>query len=181
MSDLVNFLTTMFISIVIKISDFYKWIEFKVLDLFSGLVERTINAKLEQIGVVLESAEDKKSKNNNDTQILKKCDYDKVVRLRLINKRLLTQVANRGYIALGEGYVNGDFKFVNDEDDITEFIERCMNNNYYKYYFNFWNRFLHYLEYECVNLQTRTRAWEVGKKHYDLGCSSNYNISRVDC
>lgn len=148
----------------------YKWIEFKVLSLFSRFVEHSVIRKLEQIGVVIESP--KIGKNNyseNYSKILKQCKYDKVCRLQLKNKRLLTQIANLGYIAMGEGYVNGDFTFTDDENDITEFVSRCLSNNYYQYYFNIWNSMLHNLEFECVNLQTCSRAWEVGKRHYDLG------------
>lgn len=144
----------------------YKWIELKILSLFSGFIERSMKQKLERIGVVLESSE---IKNTNYANILQRSKYDKVCRLQLKNQQILTKIANRGYIAMGEGYVNGDFNFTNDENDITELITRCLSNNYYEYYYNFWNRLLHKFEFESVNLQTTTRAWEVGRKHYDLG------------
>lgn len=155
----------------IKVSIFlYKWIELRILSLFSGFIERSMKQKLEQIGVVL--VESSESKNNNYEKILENCKYDKVCSIQLNDKRILTKVANRGYIAMGEGYVNGDFNCTTDE--ITELITRCLSNNYYEYYFNFWNRLLHKLEFETVNLQTTSRAWEVGRKHYDLGKSSYY-------
>lgn len=145
----------------------YKWIELKVLGRFSGFIERSMKHKLGKIGIVLESAE---NENYNFANILKDSNkYDKICRLQLKDKHILTKIANRGYIAMGEGYVHGDFEFTNDENDITELITRCLSNNYYEYYFNFWNRLLHKLEFESTNLQTTSRAWEVGRKHYDLG------------
>lgn len=177
MDDLFNFVLAIFIGFVMKFIQFYKWIEFKFLSFFSKYVESIFADKMAEIGVVLESSEINKCKRS-DTQILKKCNYDKVCRLELVNKRLLLEVLNRGYIAMAEGYMNGDIKFKNDESDITEFLERCMANNLNDYYFNFVNRFFHYLEYDCVNLQTSSRAWEVGKRHYDLGISSYYHICR---
>lgn len=124
--------------------------------------------KLEQIGVVL--VESSENKDNNYEKILENCKYDKVCSLQVKDKRIFPKIANRGYIAMGECYVNGDFNCT--PDDITELITRCLSNNYYEYYFNFWNRLLHKLEFETVNLQTTSRAWEVGRKHYDLGKSS---------
>lgn len=144
----------------------YKWIELKILSLFPGFIERTMKKKLYKIGVVLESSE---IKNKNYANILQSSKYDKLCRLQLKDKQILTKIANRGYIAMGEGYVNGDFEVTDDLNDITEFITRCLTNNYYEYYFNFWNRLHHKLEFESFNLQTIPRAWEVGRKHYDLG------------
>lgn len=152
--------------IIRKFIVLYKWVELQILRLFNGLVERNITKKMEKIGVVFES---KESKKDNYDHILKQCKYDKICRLQLINKRLLTDATNRGNIALGEGYMNGDLNFTNDENDITEFLTRCLRNNYFRHYFNCWNSFLHYLEFDWVNLQTSSKAWEVGKKHYDLG------------
>jgi len=161
-------MTTLFHLLVHKFIWLYKGLEFQILSLFSGFVERSLYRKLEQIGVVCEIDG---IKNSNYEHILEKCKYEKVCRIQLKDKRLLTQVANRGYIAMGEGYLNGNFKFTNDENDITEFITRCLSNNYFRYYFNFWNSLLHNLEFEWINLQTTSNAWEVGKRHYDLGDS----------
>ncbi|XP_037039931.1 cyclopropane-fatty-acyl-phospholipid synthase-like [Bradysia coprophila] len=153
--------------IIRKLIVLYKCVEFQILDLFNGSIERSITNKLEKIGVVFESVGSKR--DDNYEHILEKCKYDKICRLQLINKRLLTDMTNRGNIALGEGYMNGDFKFTNDESDITEFVTRCLSNNYFRHYFNCWNSLLYDVEFEWINLQTSSKAWEVGKKHYDLG------------
>lgn len=172
MNDLVNFVLTIFVSIAMKFIQLYKWLEFQFLSYFSAYINSTFADRMAEIGIVLESSEINKCKRS-DAQILKRCNkYDKVCRLQLINKHLLVKVINRGYLAMAEGYMNGDLKFKNDESDITEFLERCMDNNLNAFYFNFVNRLFHYLEYDCVNLQTSSRAWEVGKRHYDLGKSS---------
>lgn len=144
----------------------YKRMEFRILCLFSESIERSIRRKLKKIGIVLESPDECCS---DSYQIPKNCKYDQVCRIKLRNKRAFTEVACRGYIALGESYVNGDFTFTHHENDITEFITRCLSNNLYRYYYNFWNSFLHSLEFDWINMQSSSRAWEVGRRHYDLG------------
>jgi hypothetical protein len=137
----------------------YKCLEFLILILFSGFVEH-----VEQIGIFIES----NGIENDYDHIIQKCKYDKVCRVKSFNKRFFALSANRGYIVLGEGLVNGSLT-VSDEKEITEFLTRCLSNNFYGYYFNFWNSLLHNLQFDWVNLQTCSKAWEVGKRHYDLG------------
>lgn len=56
-----------------------------------------------------------------------------------------------------------------DCDNLTELFRRIMRKKVFLEYLNPWNRFLNYAQLQLFNLQTEKRAYEVGKKHYDLG------------
>lgn len=56
-----------------------------------------------------------------------------------------------------------------DCDDLVELSYRIMKNGLYMEYLNGFNRFLNYVELSFFNLQSKARAFEVGKKHYDIG------------
>lgn len=58
---------------------------------------------------------------------------------------------------------------VYDESDYVEYAKRVLENDLLDLYWNKWNRFLEWLEYCAFNLQTKDRAFQVGKEHYDLG------------
>lgn len=152
-----------FIIIFIRL---FKWIELPVLLFFRTFVEHNIRKTLENIGIICELPGE--TKKNFDL-ILKSCKYDKLCRVQIPNKSVFTEVAHRGYIVLGEWYRDGKLKFTHNESDITEFFERCATNNVHHWYYNIWNSMLHYLEFDWINLQSPSRAWEVAKKHYDLG------------
>lgn len=65
----------------------------------------------------------------------------------------------------GETYMDGNW----DCDNLTELFRRIMRKKIFLEYLNPWNRFLNYIHLCFFNLQTQSKAWEVGRKHYDLG------------
>ncbi|WP_434136388.1 cyclopropane fatty acyl phospholipid synthase (plasmid) [Pseudomonas luteola] len=84
--------------------------------------------------------------------------------IRLHNKGVPEQAFARGNLGLGETYVNGDW----DVDRVDEFIYRILKADLS-------SRIqpprlvFHYLRSQLFNLQTQSRAWQVGQTHYDLG------------
>lgn len=97
--------------------------------------------------------------------------------IRVHNKEFFARVANNAPMGLGESYMEGMW----DCDDITEMTSRTMKHNIYKFYMTRWNRFLNFVELYFFNLQTKTKAWEVGQKHYDTGKQISVIISNVSC
>lgn len=160
-----------FIKILISL---YKWIELQFLmtlitpyaEFHTKKIFREINIDiLIRPSNAIKSSEIESKVSAKESQNTK---YDKLI-LHCNDERIFTKIANRGYIAFGESYMNGELTCSKDENDITELMTRYLSNNYYKTFYTFWNSLLHKLEFESVNLQTTSKAWEVGRKHYDLG------------
>lgn len=68
-------------------------------------------------------------------------------------------------LGIGECYVEGHWEC----GDLEEFAYRIFYNEVIKEYMNPVNKFINFLLFKVVNLQTKQRAWEIGEKHYDLG------------
>lgn len=85
--------------------------------------------------------------------------------MRVHNKEFFTRVANNAPMGLGESYMDGMW----DCDDICELTARTMKYNIHRFYMTRWNRFLNFVELYFFNLQTKQKAWEVGREHYDTG------------
>lgn len=62
--------------------------------------------------------------------------------------------------------------------DLEEFYYQIFTNEIVRAYMNPINKFINYLLFKVVNLQTKQRAFEVGEKHYDLGALPNYRGSK---
>lgn len=69
------------------------------------------------------------------------------------------------HLALGEGYMDGWW----DCEAIDEFINRCLKARLDEKIKGDWNVKLHILRSRLFNMQAKTRAFEVGEQHYDLG------------
>lgn len=81
------------------------------------------------------------------------------------NENLYSRVLHRGTLGLGEAYMDGWW----DCAALDEFITRVLRARLDKYIaYNKVNLFLLLMNY-LFNFQTKRRAFEVGKKHYDLG------------
>lgn len=68
-------------------------------------------------------------------------------------------------LGIGECYVEGHWEC----GDVEEFTYQIFMHEIIKEYMNPINKFINFLLFKVVNLQTKQRAWEVGEKHYDLG------------
>lgn len=68
-------------------------------------------------------------------------------------------------LGIGECYVEGHW----DCGDLEEFAYRIFLYEIIKEYMNPVNKFINFLLFKVVNLQTKQRAWDVGERHYDLG------------
>ncbi|CAB0151598.1 Cyclopropane-fatty-acyl-phospholipid synthase [Pseudidiomarina piscicola] len=84
--------------------------------------------------------------------------------MQLHQEQLLNDVLTRGNLALGEGYMRGDW----DSERLDEFFYRVLRadlGSHIKPARFFW----HHLKARLLNLQSRARAFQVGQHHYDLG------------
>lgn len=68
-------------------------------------------------------------------------------------------------LGIGECYMEGHW----DCEDVEEMTYQIFQHEIIRAYMNPINKFINFLLFKVVNLQTKQRAWEVGEKHYDLG------------
>lgn len=157
----------------------YKWLELKLMELFSSRLERHIRRTYAPLGVVFEVDADKKSTNNNnegskkpidEEYVRKKSEFDSIIRVKVHDKVFFTRIANSASLGMGETYMDGSW----DCDNLTELFRRIMKKKIFLEYLGPWNRFLNYIHLCFFNLQTESKAWEVGKKHYDLGKKNHH-------
>ncbi len=77
-----------------------------------------------------------------------------------------TRIIENPSLGIGECYMEGHWEC----GDVEEFTYQIFMHRIIKAYnMNPINRFVNFLLFKVVNLQTKQRAWEVGEKHYDLG------------
>ncbi len=77
--------------------------------------------------------------------------------------RLYRQIVLRGNLGLGEAYMNGWFDCQHLDQSLDRILRAKLDENTCvpPLIFNLRNR--------LFNLQTRQRAWQVGRQHYDIG------------
>lgn len=80
------------------------------------------------------------------------------------NPQLAQRVLGYGSLGVGETYMAGDW----DAERLDETICRILQHGL-SYRINPYRLAFHALKARLLNLQTRHRAWEVGRAHYDLG------------
>lgn len=160
-----------FYVILVGLIRIYKWIELQVLKVFAPLLKRKGKEIAESIGVVLHCPGDKELGQAETEQILAKCPkYDNLLHFRISDNKFFTRLCNMGTLAAGELYMEGVTEAMSGNfEDCTEFTVRILENNLMRYYHNPLNRTLEWLELYAFNLQTRSRAFQVGQQHYDLG------------
>jgi cyclopropane-fatty-acyl-phospholipid synthase len=86
--------------------------------------------------------------------------------IRLRDRRFFKRVLQDGSLGLGEAYMDGWFDCERLDDMIARLVGLGLNEAEER---GFWRRF--FLKAYCVlcNPQTYRRAFEVGKRHYDMG------------
>ncbi len=84
--------------------------------------------------------------------------------LRIIDNKAADRILAQGSLGLGESYMDGQWEC----DQIDEMINRLLRHRIDEKVKTA-ATLLHVLRAKFVNNQTRSKAWEVGQKHYDLG------------
>ncbi len=77
--------------------------------------------------------------------------------------RLYRHIVMRGNLGLGEGYMNGWFDCQRLDESLTRILRADLDQ------ITGMPALLLNLRARFFNLQTRRRAWQVGRKHYDIG------------
>jgi len=84
--------------------------------------------------------------------------------IQIHDPRVADRIMVMGAIGLGEAYMDGQW----DAEAVDEFIYRLLISHFARHIHPL-PLLLSAIEARLVNLQTRRRAWQVGKVHYDLG------------
>jgi cyclopropane-fatty-acyl-phospholipid synthase len=85
--------------------------------------------------------------------------------IQVRDPRLYDRAFREPHLALGEGYMDGWW----DCEAIDQFLDRVLRARLSEKVKGNWKVMLHTLQARLFNLQTSSRAYEVGQKHYDLG------------
>lgn len=85
--------------------------------------------------------------------------------IQIRDERFYGSVAHRGSLGLGESYMNGWW----DAQELDQFFYRVFEANLESKVRFSWPAVLSFIEGFLLNLQTYSRAFEVGKEHYDQG------------
>lgn len=107
----------------------------------SGLIERQVRKTLEESGI----------------------DVTKPS-IRIHRDTFMRRIPLEGTIAIGEGYMNGDW----DADDLLEVLRYAFENRLQDRLVGFVPRLLR-LWYRLTNPQSERKSLQVAKEHYDLG------------
>src|SRR3989344_8320471 len=90
-----------------------------------------------------------------------KNDYDPQIH----NEKLYQRVLSGGSLALGEAYMDSWWDVKNLDGLFYKILAARVQEN-----FNFsWPVLLTYLKFKVFNLETPSKSFEVGQKHYDIG------------
>lgn len=81
------------------------------------------------------------------------------------NDRFYKRVIQGGSLSLGESYMDGWW----DSPALDQFFEKILSADLDRKIAKNFNFLLHLFIVKTFNLQTRSRAFEIGKRHYDLG------------
>jgi cyclopropane-fatty-acyl-phospholipid synthase len=84
--------------------------------------------------------------------------------IQVSDERLYDRVFSGGTLALGEAYMDGWW----GAEDLSEFFFKVLRADLYKHLKNL-AMLLHFIRATVLNYQNKTRAFEVGEKHYDIG------------
>ncbi|MGY0219555.1 cyclopropane fatty acyl phospholipid synthase [Endozoicomonadaceae bacterium StTr2] len=90
---------------------------------------------------------------------------DKPWDLQVFDDRLYQRVIRHSTLGLGEAYMDGWFEC----EKLDCFFERVLRIHADQFIYNNRRLLLKLLLSRHMNMQTFARAWQVGKKHYDLG------------
>lgn len=84
--------------------------------------------------------------------------------LQVHDDRFFSRVACQGSVGLGEAYMDGWF----DVNRLDETVSRLLQSELSHSYNPRWTNLLHTLQSSLFNKQSKTKALEVGKRHYDV-------------
>src|SRR3989344_424485 len=87
-------------------------------------------------------------------------DYD----IQVHDERVYSEVLSRGSLALGETYMYGGWDVKHPDQFFTKVLRRGLAKE-----IGSWRSIFPWLRAKLINLQGRSRAFEVGEKHYDIG------------
>lgn len=85
--------------------------------------------------------------------------------IKIHNDKFFQRVLTDGSLGLGESYVEGWW----DCDGIDELFYHIFTSNVQEKVKPSMGLILSYLKYKIINMQNISRAFDVGKKHYDIG------------
>jgi cyclopropane-fatty-acyl-phospholipid synthase len=85
--------------------------------------------------------------------------------IQVIDTRFHARLMRDGELGFGESYMDGWW----DCEALDELVSRVLKANLQDQVKGNWRIALHGLRAKLFNLQSSTRAYEVGKRHYDLG------------
>lgn len=85
--------------------------------------------------------------------------------IKILNQRFYNRVKSQGSLGLGESYMDGDWEC----QKLDEFFFRLLSTDIYSRIGISLPIIIDIIKARIFNLQAINRAFEVGKKHYDLG------------
>lgn len=85
--------------------------------------------------------------------------------IQVKNPKFYSRVLSGGSLALGESYMDGWW----DCEKLDEFFYRILSAKLQDKVKGMKNLIIFFLRAKLINLQKKSRAFEVGKKHYDVG------------
>lgn len=85
--------------------------------------------------------------------------------IQIRNPGFYNRVMAGGSLALGETYMNGWW----DCEALDEFIYRLLRSGVREKASRSWQFVWNYVKAQILNMQSRSRAYEVGERHYDMG------------
>ncbi|MEO3991372.1 cyclopropane fatty acyl phospholipid synthase [Pseudocitrobacter cyperus] len=85
--------------------------------------------------------------------------------IQVKNKQFYKRVLQQGSLGLGESYMDGWWEC----EQLDEFISRLLKIDIESQIKHNLKDLMHVVSAKIINLQSKKRAWIVGKEHYDLG------------
>ncbi len=85
--------------------------------------------------------------------------------IQIHNSRTYDRILQQTALGLGESYMDGWW----DCEAVDQFIYRVLTADLDKKVRGNWKVFFHILISRLLNMQSRSRAYQVGQRHYDLG------------
>jgi len=97
----------------------YKWFELLLLKLFSGPLRRKMISEAEKLGIVfhLPGQLNTDISKEEENRILQKSGWPSIVRVKINDNSVFPQIANKGALGLGEGYINEQWEIVGGDDE----------------------------------------------------------------
>ncbi len=84
--------------------------------------------------------------------------------IQIHDDRLYSRIVAEGSLGLGEAYMDGWWNC----EQLDEFFYRLVGTRLH-YQFKTWTDYLAVVEANIINRQSKSRAYHVGKRHYDIG------------